>query len=393
MGPAEASTNRSVLLFSPLAGLDPPSGDVSYTEALLEEPPPGIRYTTYRDAIDAGTVRVRGRRPRHGSLRSADVAVLGIRTGEQILRRAGAMFREPTWFVTVDPDAFDLVHQHLFPIRQVGPSLPVVSSAGYPLTVLYGAREQWSSPRLRVALALQSAFDRSFQVHDPWLRPGPHGVMTVYSGHFQDWLLRRGVAAERVLVAGTALPDMAMAPKRSDGRTITFVAGVFARKGGDIALAAFRRLHDSDSSLRLILVTSRQAAESNSVTGPGVELVVDAPRRRVLDDVLPRADVLLLPTRSDCGAPYGVLEALQSGAAVVTSTDPWLDGRLVPPAVVRVAPSTDAVAAAVQALLVPAALRQAQAAARQLWASQFSMEPLHRDLLAAYGRARAGAPT
>jgi glycosyltransferase involved in cell wall biosynthesis len=388
-----ATTKRSVLLFSPVAGLDPPSGDIAYTEALLAQPPPGITYTTYPDAIDAGAVRVRGRRPRHGGFRGADAAVLGIRAGEQLLRRSGAMFREPTWFVTIDPDAFDLVHQHLFPVRQMGRRLPVVSSAGYPLSVLYGIREGWSPNRLRVALALQWAFDSSLRVHDPWLRPEPGGVMTVWSGHFRAWLLGRGVPADRVLVAGTGLPDMAVGARRSDGRTLAFVGRDFDRKGGDVALASFQRLRATDPALHLIVVTSRQAAQSNALAGPGIELIVDAPRRRLLDDVLPRTDVLLLPTRSDCGAPFGVLEALQSGAAVVTSTDPWLDERLVRPAVVRVAATVDAVTDAARELLAPAALRAAQAAARPFWEAELAMDALQQSLLAAYARAGAGVPT
>jgi hypothetical protein len=56
------------------------------------------------------------------------------------LRRVGVMYREPTWFVTIEPGAFDLVHQHLFSVRQIGDRLPVVSTGGYPLEVLYGAR-------------------------------------------------------------------------------------------------------------------------------------------------------------------------------------------------------------------------------------------------------------
>lgn len=390
MGRGGVTMNRSVLLFSPVAGLDPPSGDVSYTEALLAQPPPGVTYTTYADAIDAGTVRVRGRRPKHGAFGAVDASVLGVRAGEQLLRRTGAMFREPTWFVTIDPDAFDIVHQHLFPVRQIGRRVPVVSSAGYPLAVLYGARERWSPRHLRVALALQSAFDRSFGVHDPWLRPEADGVMTVYSGHFRTWLLDRGVPADQVLVAGTGLPDMAVGARRSDGKTLAFVARDFARKGGDTAQAAFHRLRAADPSLHLIMVTSAAAAGAQGLAGPGVEVIVDAPRRRLLEDVLPRTDVLLLPTRSDCGAPYGVLEALQAGAAVVTSTYPWLDERLAEPAVVRVAPTVEAVTDAARALLVPAALHAAQAATRQLWATQFSMDRLQRDLLDSYGRAAAG---
>jgi glycosyltransferase involved in cell wall biosynthesis len=374
-----------VLLFSPLAGVDPPSGDTSYTEALLADPPPGVRYTDYRQAIEAGTVRVRGRKPWRIPRQLADVGVFGLRLVELGLRRCGVMFREPTWFVTVDPDAFDLVHQHLFALRQIGPRVPVVSGAGYPLSELYQAREGWSPLRARLAVANEALWARLVDVHVPWLRPVDGGVMTVYSEHFRRWLIGRGVRPDRVLIAGTALPPVDQARSLSDGRTLGFVGRDFQRKGGDIALEAFRQLRQDEPDWRMVVVTDRPHAAL--VDGePGVEVLADPPREVVLGQVLPSVDVLLCPTRSDCGAPYAVLEALQSGTAVVASTSPWLDERLRAPAVVRVPAEADAVAGAVRAL-VAGGLGRAQDDARRLWSTEFSMASLHRALRTAYGQA------
>jgi glycosyltransferase involved in cell wall biosynthesis len=384
-----SDTPRRVLLMSPLAGLDPPGGDVSYTEALLADPPPGVVYIDYRDAIEAGTLRVRGRRPKHGRTSSIDAATLALRSMEQVARRSGAMFREPTWYVSTEPGAFDLIHHHLFPLRQIGARLPTVSSAGYPLSVLYAARERWSPRHVAGALRLESAYATAANIHNPWLRTGPRDVMTVYSRHFRDWLEARGAAPGRVLVAGTALPDLSIPAKRSDGRTLVVMARDFARKGGDIAMAAFARLRARDPSLRLIVATTAEAANAARLGGEGVEVEVDPPRRQVLDEILPRADVMLLPTRSDCGAPYGVLEALQSGTPVVTSTDPWLDERLEGPAVRRVEAAPDAVGCAAAELLRPDVLDGARPAARRLWETEFSMPVLHRTLLTAYEQASA----
>ena len=47
-------TPRRVLLLSPLPGLDPPSGDVVYTQELLAHPPAGVDYETYAQALAAG---------------------------------------------------------------------------------------------------------------------------------------------------------------------------------------------------------------------------------------------------------------------------------------------------------------------------------------------------
>ena len=378
-----ADPKLRVLLLSPLRSRDPVSGDTAYTEALLAQPPEGVSYTPYDEAIEAGTLRVRGRKPwRHGT-DAADLGVFGVRAIEVPLRKSGLAFREPWWFVSADAGSFDLIHQHLFAIRQVGPRLPVVSSAGYPLTQLYGVRERWTPRHLRGALACESVAARVFDIHEPWLRPAGDGVMTVYTEHFQRWLVERGVNPETVRVAGTALPDLALPPGDSDGRTLGVIARDFIRKGGDIALEAFRELRAADPRWHIIVATRAADAQRNVTPEPGVELVVGPDRQQVLFDLLPRIDILLAPTRSDCGAPYAVLEALQAETCVVTSDSPWLDQRLQLPAVARVPPTPSAVASAVVAM-VDGDLRGAQRAARVLWRSVFSMEQLHRRLLSAY---------
>src|SRR6478609_1692318 len=92
-----------VLLFSPLRGYDPLSGDTSYTDSLLEDPPPGVHYVSYRQAIDDGTLRIRGRKPWHGGWSPLDILLFSVRTVEMLLRRIGIMFRESVEFVSIAP--------------------------------------------------------------------------------------------------------------------------------------------------------------------------------------------------------------------------------------------------------------------------------------------------
>jgi glycosyltransferase involved in cell wall biosynthesis len=384
-GPAPAGDGETmdVLLFSPVRGIDPASGDVAYTEALLDDPPPGVRYTTYDQAVDDGRVRVRGRRPRRGSFGAGDAAILMARGAELSLRRAGVMYREPTWFVTIGPGAFDVVHQHLFAVRQVGRRTPVVSSAGYPLPVLYAGREHWSARRLATATALERAYSRLMDVHNPWLRGAAGNLMTVYTEHFRSYLTARGVDADHIAVCSTALPGSDPPIDRSHGLTLGFVGRDFELKGGDVAVGAYARLRAGYPDLRLRVITGR-AIRPHVTVGDGVDVLTDVSSDEVVRDHLPEIDLLLLPTRADCGAPYALLEALRSGTPVITSTFPWLDERLEPPAVTRVAVDEGAVAAAAEALLDPDRLAAAGRAARELWSRAFSMEVLHSQLARAY---------
>jgi len=371
-----------VLLFSPLRGRDVAGGDTSYTDALLADPPPGVVYTTYAQALDDGSMVLRGRRPGRGT-GYADAGLFAVRSGELALRRAGVMFPEEVWFATVDAGAFDAVHLHLFSLRQVDSRVPVMSSAGYPSSVLYQGSRGWSQRRASVAVALEDRLARATGAHVPWLRPSASDLLTVYTRKFADWLVARGIPERQVRVLGTALGDLEPSDRRSDGRTLAFVAHGFDHKGGAVAVAAFDRMRQTDPGLTLLVATKNPDALRSLTGHPGVELFHDPPRSVVLDEILPRTDVLLAPTQLDCGAPYGMLEALQRGCGIVTSTYPWLDERLIGPAVRRVPVTVDAVCAAATELLGTDHTELA-GDAHELWRSTFSTAAVHGALLEAY---------
>lgn len=366
---------------SPMAGRDPLSGDTSYTESLLEHPPAGVEYTSYDLALRDGTLWVRGRRRRHGNGQPADRVILVARATERLLRRSRIMFREPNWYCTVDPAAYDLIHLHQFPARQVGPHLPVVSSAGYPLPELYRVRERWRPIHLNLALRLESATARLGKVDVPWLSTRPPGIMTVYTEHYREWLVARGIPKSRILLAGTAVPDLGLPERRSDGRTVGFIGRDFARKGGHTALATLRLLRAVDPAWHMVVVTSgNYTVEPRE---PSLDVIYDVERDDLLHTILPRLDILLLPTESDCGAPYGLIEALQAGVCAVISDYPWLDRRLRPPAVATIRTDPVLIADHIRRLTADD-LQRAQTAARKLWEEEFSMKSLHMDLLRAY---------
>jgi glycosyltransferase involved in cell wall biosynthesis len=375
-----------VLLMAPLEGRDAPSGDITYTDVLLREPPPGVRYTTYADALEAGTMTIRGRRPGHGSLSAVDAGLLLLR-GLEKAARGRFMFREPYWYVSIRPGEFDLLHQHLFTVRQVGPRVPAVSSAGFPLSVLYQAREGWSRWRTARAESLERSYARLVRAHTPGLWAPPDDVLTVYTEYYRQQLLASGPQDKQiVLVSRQALPELTAPAHQSAGKVLGFIGRDFHRKGGDIAIEAFRVLRSADPDLTLIIVT-RAGVVDERLLPDGVTLVTEVPRSTVIHELLPRIDVLLLPTSADCGAPYGVIEALQMRIPIVTSQLSWLDERLEPPAVYRVARTAPAVAATVESLLEPQALAQARSAAHDLWRRSFSMDVLHSDLERAYSAA------
>src|SRR4051812_11376901 len=123
---------RRVLLISPVPGLDPPNGDVVYTQSLLEHPPPGVEYETYPDALRSGRLRELGRRQEYveasGLARFRAVGRIGRERGVNALRARGALFREPFRYFSVKPGAYDLVHCHVFSAAFPKLDVPLVMS-------------------------------------------------------------------------------------------------------------------------------------------------------------------------------------------------------------------------------------------------------------------------
>lgn len=384
-------TTTVVLLFSPLAGRDPLSGDTSYTEALLAEPPPGVSYVTYGDALDDGVLQVRGRRTDWRHWTPVDAFVFVLRALELTLRRLHIMYREPIWWVSIDRAAVALVHQHLFAVRQIGSRCPVMSSAGLPLDEWYMAREHWPRWRAALATALEWVWAATCDVHVPWLRSSRGGVLTVYSDHMASRLAAAG--NRRPLVMGTGLPDDGVVPTGSalDSHErpprAAFIGRDFDRKGGGVALESYLLARRSLPHLEFVIVTSSTARLPGiALEDPLVSVILDAPRDVVVGEVLPSVDVLIAPTRLDCGAPFGVLEALRAGVPVVMAPSRWLSPDLRYPAVAFAEPTGAMTSRAVLEMFAISRNRR-QALARALFTDRFTMSAIHGPLSSAYAMA------
>jgi hypothetical protein len=133
-----------VLLISPLPKIDPACGDVTYTESLLANPPEGVEYETYADAMSRGTLVEHGTRralkeawARGDGRVGAALMTIGCKL-LNLLRRSRWLFWEPYRFFSVVPGAYDLIHLHTFSARFLDLPCPLVVSnaARAPLPLL-----------------------------------------------------------------------------------------------------------------------------------------------------------------------------------------------------------------------------------------------------------------
>lgn len=374
---------------SPVAGIDPPGGDIAYTEALLARPPDGVTYTTYVDALADGTLTERGRRPKHGDFGAPDLAVLGARVVEHGLRRSGVLFREPYRYLTVAPGAFDLIHAHLFAVRLLGPRIPVVTSSGLPLPVLYEDRFGWSHRHVVAAEYLERILSTVSGAEVSWFPPRRAAVTMVQSGHYRGHLIASGADPDRVVTQALGIEGASGPPRTGRPRTVGFVSSRFAAKGGPVLAAAFAELLARHPDARLLLVGSPPERLDVPLPEGSVEWLGEVPRRELLDAVYSRIDVLALPTRCDSGTPYVVLEALQRGVPVVASDLPWLDEGLAGPGVRRVAAEPGPVRDALLELFDPDTYAAASRSAVDLWSARYSMAAVAPQIGATYDAALA----
>ena len=377
---------------SPVSGHDISGGDVAYTEALVARPPEGVSYTTYVDALADGTLVERGRRPKHGAMRGTDALVLGARAVELGFRKSGLMFREPYRYLTVEPGAFDLIHAHVFPVRLIDTDVPLVTSSGFPLPVLYEDRFGWSHRHVVAATAAERLLARGVGAEVSWLPPRRAARAMVQSLHYRDGLVAAGADPEVVVVRTLGIEGEAGSPRTGRPMTVGFVSTMFEEKGGRVLLAAFQELLAEQPDARLVIVGSERRPTGVELPDGSVDWVGRVGRQRVLDELLGTIDVLAHPTRCDSGPPYVILEALQRGIPVVTSDLAWIDEGLTGPGVRRVPPQPSPVGGALVDLFDPDTYRKASQGAIDLWQARYSMEVLAELIGASYREALGARP-
>lgn len=354
------------------------SGDVTYTEQLVDAPPPGVEYLTYDRAIEEGLLVEVGSRQavRRSTLRERpqQLLVAAARKVESWIRRSGLAYREPVRVFTVAPGRFDAIHVHVFRTSFLGPHPPIIVSAGGGLRDLY--RRAWHWGRLRIWGA--ETFDRVIGAcWDATLfgtRRGKAAHFVTLGDEFRQELVRRGWPESRVTLARNYL-DLPSADRRTVHHPVTlgFVAKDFATKGGHIALQGFQTLRERHPDLHLLVAGSPPPESAKSLMAKGISWVGLIARDGLLTEFMPKIDILLYPTLWDTGVPYTPMEALAAGIPCVVSNVASLP-ELVRSGAGRICPVSDpdCIVRVVEDLLDAQAWVAASDAARRRFDEYFS---------------------
>jgi glycosyltransferase involved in cell wall biosynthesis len=212
----------------------------------------------------------------------------------------------------------------------------------------------------------------------------------VQSEHYRDTLIAAGADPDRVAMRTLGIDGVAGEPRTRRPTTVGFVTSMFEEKGGHVVLAAFQKLLAERPDARLVIVGSEWRPHDVPLPEGSVTWTGRVGRQRVLEELMPAIDVLVLPTRCDSGPPYVVIEALQRGIPVVTSDLPWMDEGLTGAGVRRVRPDPPQVGEALIDLFHEDTYTGASVAAIDLWRSRYSMDVLAELIGATYREAIAG---
>ena len=363
---------------SQLPGIDPFTGDVIYSEALLEQPPPGVTYVRYDDAAASGEIVEHGRRESIGAEDSLARRAVGLgRVAREhvvnMARNHDLLFREPFRFIEV-VGQFDLVHNHTYSARWTGVPTAVLVSNAVPHSELYLRMRHWSPNKVRFADTADRLLARVLGVAHIVHGLGDVDRVVAFTHVLGQMYLEHGVPADRLGVVPLFPSGMPAPPLRPSvpGR-IGFVAQDFVAKGGDTVLEAMGRIRQRRPGAHLVVAGKTPAVSEAQLATEGVTWRGFLSRAELLTEFLPACRVFAYPSRFD-GLPLTLLEALGSGVPLVVSDYLGLPEIVGDGISGRVVPQDDpqAVADAVVDLLDPDTNALASAAARARYESTYS---------------------
>ncbi len=235
--------------------------------------------------------------------------------------------------VDVAPEV-DLVHVHTHPtvLRNRG-DRPVVFSAGSSHYHWLRDYERWPEERIERAYERAKVVYRRLGALDALLNHGPVTLMYTFSRYARDVYLANGVPEWKVRVLYPGFDISEPSRPATPGLSYLFLGRDPRRKGGDLVLAAFRRVRSVCPEAQLMYVTD----EPPSAPLRGVEVIpLVAPS--AVADLYRRAHIFVNPTTAE-GFGFTNVEAQGFGLPVISTrvgaipevVDDGKTGLLVPP--------------------------------------------------------------
>ena len=358
-----------------LIGMHGGGGEEHFLRELLADPPRGVLYSSDFDA--------------HESIPGARCRRLTEIAFNRVLH--------PTiWPISglraydVD-DRFDLVHVHVHLHRiRARPRVPIVMSVSNSYYHYIRDYLGWDAARVDALYRRAARLLPPLRISNEFVSWARLAGMSVFSDFAKATLVSRGVPASLVDV----IPPGFRAPRDrergtpSEEFTFLFAGRQPHRKGADLVIDAVRRMRRGEEKIRVMLAGDEAFLELAGE--PGFEVQGPVSRNFLLEELYPRADAFVMPSRAE-GYGFTLVEAMSFGLPVISSrygsipevVEHGVSGLLVPVG------DGEAVFEAMRALAGDwDAAREMGAAGRSRFDSKFTRDRFLERTRAWYDRAR-----
>lgn len=229
---------KKVLIISPLDPKKPGKlkflmgGENTFTKNLLKYPPPGFKYYYFEQALIHKMI----------SLHPLTWLLLYI----QKLR---ILPPGPRALIFRSHFNFDLIYAHVYPIKIINNSAPVILSDSSSNKVFLKQYLHWPDFRINFCLHIKKFIFSFLGIADSESNPGLAKKIIVFSGWAKKIKKDLGINS---MVLYPGLPSPKLKRKKTGKITRILFAGVwFERKGGRILLRVFRKLIHKYPNIRL----------------------------------------------------------------------------------------------------------------------------------------------
>lgn len=287
-------------------------GESTYTSNLLRNPPKGIIYTYYLDAVSKN--QVERLNPWWNILLNVliKLRILPVSPGTIILKIKGR---------------FDLVHCHSYSIKIIHDNVPVLISDSSSNYIFLRDYINWSPLRIKLTYFFKKVLFRLIGILDCELNFQNVAKIIVFSKFAKRVHLRLGVSKERIEVIYPGIPHYSSNEMRSNKFSlrsnsnqmvnILFVGIWFERKGGQLLLEAYRKLSKKYENIELTIVGP--IPKRFKIHDLRLKSYDYIPREKLMKEFFPKADIFVLVPPKVEGFGFAVLEAMSFGIPVIVS--------------------------------------------------------------------------
>ncbi|MBI2595334.1 glycosyltransferase family 4 protein [Candidatus Daviesbacteria bacterium] len=275
------------------------NGESTYTEALLKNPPKGVEYTFYSDALKKGWIKhTLWQKPLNWLIKfrvlplSPQIICFKLRKN------------------------FDLVHSLGHGLKISGNHPPVVladSSGNYQMVKGYMG---WGEARIKVTYLIKRFVVKFLKLYDQELNI-KDARLIVWSEASKKDHIRFGIKENRIITIPPGLhKPLKMRKKIPSLFNILFIGTWFERKGGNILLKVYEQLVKRYPGISLTIVTN---IPSNTKLPENTYHRDFLPRKEIFESLYPKGSVLVLVPPKAEGFGLTVLEAASFGIPAIVS--------------------------------------------------------------------------